>query len=161
MTSLARLRAQLEQIRALAQSPDIFEANERISRWSVAEHLDHLIKVSGAIVRRVCEENPPVEPRGISFTGRVVLACGWMPRGVGKAPKHVYGARATPVELEAAATKLEKSIAAVVPAMLALRTPTVPHPRFGGLTPAQAMRFVVIHNAHHLKIVTEILRGNA
>jgi DinB superfamily len=161
VTSIVRLRAQLEQIRALIDTPDLLDADAGISRWSPAEHLDHLIKVSSAIVGRVREENPPAEPRGISFLGQLILTCGWIPRGRGRSPARLHGARASPVELEAALTKLEKSVAAVMPEMLTPRTPTVPHPLFGGLTPSQGMRFVVIHNAHHLKIVRDILRKKA
>lgn len=163
MSSLVRLQTQIGRLRALASAPEerLYAAAPQISGWSVAEHVDHLVKVSSAVVGRVREENAPPEPRGISFIGRVILACGWIPRGVGKSPARVHGARATPVELEASLQKLEKSVAAVAPSMIDRRTPIVPHPRFGGLTPAQALRFAVVHNEHHLKIVEEILRSSA
>jgi len=157
--TLARIRQQLDRIRALATTPEpqLFAARPDVSAWCAAEHLDHILKVSAAIVGRVREANPPPEKRGISFLGRVILACGWIPRGRGRSPARLVGTRCAGSDLTASLAKLEISIARVEPEMVALRSPTVPHPMFGGLTPSQALRFVFIHNAHHLKIVDEIL----
>lgn len=163
MSSLARLQAQVAQFRSTARLPEaqLYGVDVSVSGWSPAEHLDHLLKVCNAILGRVREENPPAEPRAISLLGRVILACGWIPRGRAKAPARVFGARASVAELEAALAKLEANVNGIAPPMVALQRPIVPHPVFGGLTPSQALRFIVIHNAHHFRIVDEILRSSA
>ena len=160
MTSVERLREQIRSIRAIAANPeeDLFRVDSKISGWSPAEHLDHLIKVASAVVHRARDTSAAAEKRSISFIGRIILATGWIPRGKGRSPERMRGARATAAEIEAAVAKLEESLGRVDAAMMASEVPTIPHPRFGGLTPSQGLRFVIIHNIHHLKIVNEILR---
>jgi hypothetical protein len=41
------------------------------------------------------------------------------------------------------------------------RGPVVPHPRFGGLTPVQAIKFAVLHNRHHFLIIRDIIKDTA
>jgi hypothetical protein len=156
--TLARIRQQLDRIRGLAATPQLFDASPGVSNWCIGEHLDHIVKVSSSVVGRVRETNPPVEKRGISLIGRAILTLGWIPRGRGRSPSRLVGTRVPAADLEASLAKLESAVAGIEPAMIALKSPTVPHPVFRGLTPAQALRFVEIHNAHHLKIVDEILR---
>lgn len=162
MRSVERLREQIRTIRAISAGPEeqFFRIDTGISGWSPAEHLDHLIKVASAVVGRIRDADAAPGKRGISFAGRIILATGWIPRGKGRSPERMRGTRATPAAIEAALVELEESLGRVDAAMVASRRPTVPHPRFGGLTPSQGLRFVVIHNAHHLKIVDEILKGN-
>ncbi|HUR83140.1 MAG TPA: DinB family protein [Thermoanaerobaculia bacterium] len=157
VAELARIRGQFERIRALTGDARLFTINEKISGWSSAEHLDHLLKVAKSVFDRLPSDE--VLPRGISFTGRCVLACRWIPRGVGKTPERLAGKQCTLEELEARFGRVSTALEALDTAAVdAARNPNVPHPRFGGLTPSQALRFVTIHNAHHLKIVGDILR---
>jgi hypothetical protein len=156
---LARIRGQLERIGALCGTSEtrLLTANERVSRWSAAQHLDHLMKVTASVLHRL----PSTEaiPRGISLLGRTILALRWIPRGRGRAPERLVGKHTTPAELQAALAKVTASLAAVDPSTVdAARIRNVPHPYFGGLTPAEALRFVTVHNEHHLKIVGDILR---
>lgn len=164
MKALTRIREQLQRIRSLSRTPEahLFAVETRVSGWCTAEHLDHILKVSAAIVGRVRDTNATPERRGISLLGRLILLVGWIPRGRGRSPKSVVGTRIAAAELEPLIAKLEQSIAQVVPGVVtASRVPIVPHPYFGGLTRSQALRFVAIHNAHHLRIVDEILRSSA
>jgi DinB superfamily len=154
--SLARIREQLLRMRAIVQSPRLLDAKQSISNWSPAEHIDHSVKVALSIVNRLTKPEPVERP--LSFLGRAVLYCNWIPRGRGRSPAKLHGARETPLVLETALTKLEERLASVSAADVdAARMPVVPHPRFGGLTPQQALRFLAIHTEHHLKIVAEIL----
>ena len=157
MKSIARIQQQLGRIRALAAQPQLFDVCPDVSNWCIGEHLDHILKVSTSVISRVRETNPPAEKRGISLLGRAILTIGGIPRGKGRSPARLVGTRVPASDLEASLAKLESAIAGITPEMIALQSPTVPHPIFRGLTPAQALRFVVIHNAHHLKIVDELL----
>jgi uncharacterized damage-inducible protein DinB len=158
VAELARIREQLERMRALSEDQRLFTVNERVSRWSVAEHLDHLLKVTKSILDRLPSDE--VIPRGISFTGRCIHTLGWIPRGVGQAPERLAGAPCTLEELHARFARVSAALDAMDTAAVdAARNPNVPHPRFGGLTPSQALRFVTVHNEHHLKIVRDMLRN--
>jgi hypothetical protein len=159
VAELARVRAQVERIRALCGEPEerLFATREGVSGWSPAEHVDHVCKVASLILDRLPSNE--VLPKGISLPGRLVLALCWIPRGVGKSPKRVLGVRTTPAELQESLTRVESALAAVDTAAVdAARSPNVPHPRFGGLTPSQALRFLFVHTEHHLKIVRDVLR---
>jgi hypothetical protein len=160
--SLSTLRAQLPELRAIARLPEaqLFGVQQQVSGWSPAEHLDHTVKVAQSIVYRIGDAAAEPSPRGLSFIGRVILMLGWIPRGKGRAPEKLKGVRCTVEDLEARLGRYEAALAAIQrPVGEAARLPTVPHPRFGGLTPSQAMRFAIIHTRHHLRIVDDVLKG--
>lgn len=154
----ARLRAQLERMRALARSPQLHARSERVSGWSVGEHLDHMARVSMSVLRRLAQESVEPAPKGINLMGRLLLALRWIPRGLGKAPSRFHAVPCTAAEIEESLTALERAFGALPPGALSrTRGPIVPHPRFGPLDPEQALRFVVVHHDHHLKIVDDVL----
>ena len=157
VAELARLREQLQRAHDLCGHARLSSANERVSRWSPAEHVDHLLKVTKSILDLLASDE--VVPRRISFLGRCVLALRWIPRGLGKAPQRLHGQPATVEELQRRLARVSAALAAVDPAVVdAVHIRNIPHPRFGGLTPAQALRFAAVHGEHHLKIVGDILR---
>ena len=157
--SLNRIRVQLNDMRRLADGPEqhIF-ATSMLSAWTPSEHLDHLVKVSASIVNRLLQLDAPRVDRPVSALGRIILAVGRIPRGRGNAPERLRGARVTPAELHAGLTKLEGKLDELTdPHLTDTRGPIVPHPRFGGLCPSQALRFAAVHNDHHLRIIADIL----
>jgi len=157
--SLGQIRRQIERMRALARSPEaqLCARQERISAWSPAEHLDHMYKVAMSIVRRIRDESAEPSRRGINFMGRVILLLGWIPRGA-RAPERLRGTHCTGEHIETQLGRLEQALDALpLDTVAASRSPIVPHPLFGGLTPSQSLRFIVIHTNHHLRIVDEIL----
>lgn len=157
--SLRRMRAQIAEMRRLADRPEgeLFAAAP-LSQWTPSEHIDHSIKVAASIVLRLLQSDPPRGERPLSIPGRLVLALGYIPRGRGRAPEKLRGARLAGPELHASLTKLEGKLALLAADHLAAaRGPIVPHPRFGDLVPAQALRFAAVHGDHHLRIVKDIL----
>jgi hypothetical protein len=154
-----QLSDQLAEMRRLSSLPDAqLFATCGLSRWSPSEHIDHSVKVMSSIVRRLLQAD--ADPgRPLSAVGRLILLFGWIPRGRGKSPERLRGARTTREELAAALDALASQLARLEASHLALaRGPVVPHPRFGGMTPPQAVRFAAIHTKHHLKIVADLLR---
>ena len=158
--SLERMRSQLAELRRLADGPerDLF-AESRISAWTPAEHVDHLVKVTASIVNRILQLDAERVTAPLRPIGLVILAVGRIPRGRGKSPERLRGARVTASELHAGLTRLEGKLDELSAAHLAdSRGPIVPHPRFGGLQPSQALRFAAVHLDHHLRIIADILR---
>ncbi len=145
-------------MRALARSQDFSARDERVSKWSVAEQLDHSCKVALSILRRLGEDG--VKPsRGINFIGRMVLLLGWIPRGRGETPTRLAGKPCTAEDVARSLEKLERAVNELpADAARSSRGAIVPHPKFGGLTPPQALRFLVVHTEHHLRIVRDIMR---
>jgi hypothetical protein len=153
------LEEQVAEMRRLSSLPDAqLFATCGVSRWTPSEHLDHTVKVMSSIVgrllQRVAERGRPLSP-----LGHLILLVRWIPRGRGKSPERLRGARASREELSAALDRVAKQLARIETSHLErARGRIVPHPRFGGLTPPQAMRFAAIHTQHHLKIVADMLR---
>ncbi|HET7435996.1 MAG TPA: DinB family protein [Thermoanaerobaculia bacterium] len=160
-SSLRRVREQLSELRTLAALPEarLHACHDTTSAWCAAEHLDHLVKVSASILRRLADAKAEALPKGISAVGRAILFLGWIPRGKGKAPERLRGARVSADALQTSINDLQQLLD-TFPADAVKRRAgerLLPHPRFGGLTPAQAMRFAAVHNEHHFKIVREVL----
>jgi hypothetical protein len=157
--SLIRIRSQIERVRELAKWPQTHLLCEEngVSGWCPAEHLDHMMKASISIMERLTAGAEPL-PRGINVVGRAVLALGWIPRGVAKSPKRVLPTRVTPAVIEESAARFELLLNQLPGEAASSRSRTVPHPRFGGLTGPEALRFIAVHNDHHLKIVDDIVR---
>ena len=156
--SLDRITRQLVTMRSLASAPDddLHCTAAAISGWCPAEHLDHLAKVSTAILRRLSLDPAPIDT-SLNLLGRLVLGLGWIPRGRGKSPKSLAGTRVNGEALRVSIAEMDRAVATIdADSMARIPHPVVPHPRFGGLTPAQALRFVAIHNEHHLRIVADI-----
>ena len=156
---LSRLQEQVAELRRLSALPDaqLFATGDA-SQWSPCEHVDHSVKVMSSVITRLLDLNAE-RGRPFNFIGRLILLFGWIPRGRGRAPTRLRGARATREELSAALDALAAQLSRLETAHLEPnRGPIVPHPVFGGLTPPQAVRFAAIHTKHHLKIVSDLLR---
>jgi hypothetical protein len=130
---------------------------ESVSAWSVAEQLDHLIKVESSIYSHLLTRTPAPGPR-ISLVGRFVLAAGWIPRGRSEAPKRLRGTPAGAEQLKAALDACGETLRRLAAEPDALFSPAavLPHKMFGALTAGEAVRFAPIHTRHHLKIVADI-----
>ncbi len=128
-----------------------------VSAWSVAEQVDHLVKVEQSIFSHLLTRTP-AQGRTISMWGRFVLLTGWIPRGKGTSPRKLRGTPASALELTAALEACRETFhrLAAEPDRLLDPVPCLPHKMFGALTAAEAVRFVPIHTRHHLKIVRDI-----
>ena len=159
---LRRIAAQLQSVEALLDEGDekLGRRAPKISAWTVAEQVDHLTKVLERALALLAS-GPPRLGRGINLVGRVLLAVGRLPRGIGKSPSAVRGVERPESELRGALARVRVLVASVDGAGPALvgRHPVFPHPYFAGLTPAQTLRFLVVHTDHHLRIVADIRRA--
>jgi hypothetical protein len=160
-TSLERIARQLARVQELASFCEL--RAPAVSAWSVGEQLDHLLRASRSVLRRIA--SPPVDkppdPSPTHLTGRLALWTGYMPRGVGKAPERILPQPHT-------SESLHESAAAVADLVSGLRgrekeirasRDRFRHPFFGGFSAAQWVRFVEIHQHHHLKIAEDIRRA--
>ena len=129
---------------------------DSVSAWDIGQQVDHMLKVCervfGIIGKGEAMELPGITPRG-----RLVLTLKWIPRGRGKSPEPVVGLQSSAEELVQLFARVSSLASALMEKeSLDQRTRIFKHPYFGGLTAAQAFRFVEIHNKHHLKIIRDI-----
>ncbi len=133
---------------------------DRVSEWSIGQHLDHLLRADRGILRSV--ETPSEQSlRPFSTLGRLVLLLRWIPRGKGRAPKSTLPEEPTPESLSAELGRILDLAARLREDTESHESPTLVarHPIFGGMTVAQCWRFMEVHHQHHLKIVHDIRRA--
>ena len=128
---------------------------DAVSAWSVGTHIQHLSLAMSGISKALLASSSPMPPPRFSVPKFFVLLFGRIPRGRGRAPK------VTIPEKESSKEEILVALAAARQGMEAAQS--VPfdrwfqHPMFGPLTKDQTLRFVEIHNRHHLAIIKEIL----
>ena len=129
----------------------------QVSAWSVSQQLDHIIKVGNATLGAIVAAKPLEGVPGVNLLGRAVMLLGWFPRGRARAPQRLHGLAVSSKELLEQLDTTRGLVARICdPDFQPADVPVVRHPIFRGLTPAQTLRFVVVHTRHHLKIVRDI-----
>lgn len=163
LASLASLHReildQVDALLAVAEDPSPFPvAATPVSGWSALEHAEHMAQADAGSLHQL--ETALTRDGGPRFklSGRVVLALGWIPRGVGKAPATSRPEARDREQVAAALGEVRGRIAALGDRLeeIAAARGRASHPIFGGLTPARWLRFLQIHHHHHLKIVEDI-----
>lgn len=156
---------QVDRLSELAGQTDerLFRRVERVSAWSVADHVDHLAKSNAAMadaIRKLIAPGSSEVDRGLTLVGRAVLLSGWIPRGAGKAPESTRPQVESSDELRRGVGESRQAVLdleSALPAIEAARG-RIDHFAFGGLTARQWLRVMVIHTRHHLKIIESIGR---
>lgn len=170
---LPKTLSQVDELLAVAEEPGPFPmARTRVSGWCALEHAEHmaradegeLYQLEQALERgrsgRVGSRSGR-RPRGITLAGRGVLATGWIPRGIGKAPEISRPAGAERAQVAADLRRVREKIEALAPRLdeIAAGRGRASHPIFGGLTPPQWLRLLWVHHHHHLKIIRDLRRA--
>lgn len=145
-----------QSITALLQHiPNHHIANAAISKGSVGWHIDHCLRVINSIAAVASSSNPAEYNPTVNFAKLYVLTTGHIPKGR-KAPSRVTTSEAVTIQsLEALTTRLQESVS-----LFENLHPNqhFPHPYFGSLNKKGAVRFITIHNKHHLAIINIILQ---
>lgn len=141
--------------------PQVALANETVSQWSVGMQIEHALLVDAVVLTIIrgemadlATDAPP------NFAGRMVLLVGVVPRGKGQAPDSV---KPQAVDIDTLPDRIAGLKASVeqlqelLPAIVADKS-RFAHPMFGGLTRAQWLRLMRVHQDHHCDIVRDILR---
>jgi uncharacterized damage-inducible protein DinB len=160
--------AAIDDAAALCLEPVHWTAAPLVSAWSVGQHLEHLARsdraIAAAVEATLDGSHPQVEAGGRpSWTGRLVLATGFIPRGRGRAPALTTPAAATPAEVAGMLDEARRRLASLAPRLGAVERcrATVPHPALGRFRPTEWLRFVAVHHRHHGKIILAIRRAAA
>ena len=127
--------------------------NASISKWAVSQHIDHLLKAAERILTQLkSKENRATKPKNI--LGKIILFVGVIPKGR-ESPRAVAGELKSQGELAESLSKVRSLLEAVD--FRTLELTTFDHHVFGGLNGKEWLRFMVIHNNHHVKIIKKIL----
>ncbi len=160
------LTRQVGKLSELAGLPDarLFERIDRVSAWSVADHLSHLARsnaVMAEAVRKIIAPGFSGDAAGLTLVGRAVLFTGWIPRGVGKAPESTRPQVESAATLRREVSESRQSVLELEAALSEIKAAKgrIGHFAFGGLTARQWLRVMGIHTRHHLKIIEAIQRS--
>ncbi|MDA0752462.1 MAG: DUF1569 domain-containing protein [Bacteroidetes bacterium] len=145
----------LERLNQVAEFlPHASLRNEHISRWSIGQQAEHVIRATSAFTVQILRNRKP-DGSGVQkpITAQL-LAHGMIPRGVADAPEATLPQLSTsPEELETLLLKARKRVSRLVevhPESVAN------HPYLGEMDRDEIFRFMVIHLDHHLAIMREI-----
>lgn len=153
------VQKQLHAIANLIQGGDrsLRASDPEISGWSVDQHVDHMLKVTRAILNFI-EKGKELDEPGVTALGRMVLFVGRIPRGRAVSPDAVVGVSCSIETLTANLVEIRETSKRVLPNAELLKSKKLVfrHPRFRAMTAKQSLRFCEIHNRHHLEIIEEI-----
>ncbi len=151
---MSRLTLQMAELRGLLASTEVEDAG--VSGWSVGMHVQHCALAMAGIARELlgCDAPPPGKPTAV---GWLVLKTGKIPRGGAQAPHDT-------IPDPDVATKVLEGMLTVSETLLdqvpeARESAWFQHFALGVLDRDRALRFVEIHNDHHLAIIDDILSG--
>ena len=164
-SDLAKIEQQFASIAAVLENEAYFTVrNDEVSGWSCGQQAGHLaLALSGTAdsIENLLA-NPDTNADGaISVMGVSVLESGVIPRGVGQAPEEINPGDTSREALLAALDDAKTKWAALAGKVDAIESCTgrAPHPT-GMLKASDWVRLMSVHNAHHLKIVRDILAAS-
>lgn len=138
-----------------AMIPHRDRASADVSKWSIGMQIQHSLIATANILKSMSESEPGAETPKFSLPRFFVMTFGRLPRGKGKAPE-VSHPEPSPSE-ETLREVLARARAAQETAKQADPACYWRHFVFGVLPRDQALKFVEIHNRHHLRIIDDIL----
>jgi len=144
----------LERLRTAVANADLRAPG--VSGWSVGMHVHHCCLATVGICRFLAASEPPPPRSRFSMLRSFVLLSGRIPRGRGKAPdRSVPRDDVSRAELMGFIDECERMLAV---AKQLDRCTWFEHFAFGIRDRNKAVRFIDIHNRHHLRIIGDIVR---
>ena len=126
-----------------------------VSEASVGWHLEHLLLVNGRVAEALIQSNPADYHWTFNLKKSLVLFIKRIPRGKAKAPKSARPeGNQSPEDLRNRIPGLKEKLAGLTKLH---PNANFKHPFFGSLNLKTTIRFLFVHNQHHLKIVQDIL----
>jgi len=147
------LEATLKDLRHFSKNPEPLKKS--ISKWSVGMHIHHCCLAMIGICKQLGISVQPPPPKKTSLARTFVFTTGTIPRGRGAAPEPVLpDNQITSKELN---NLLDDADTIIQETKNIDVNKWYDHPYFSILKRDDAIKFLKIHNMHHLKIIQDIL----
>ncbi|MBF4985154.1 DUF1569 domain-containing protein [Nonlabens mediterrranea] len=151
---MKKLQQQLTELQKFIELGDL--NNNKVSKVGTYWHIDHALRVFIGIPQALESSDPQnFEPKW-SFLKWTIMTFKKIPRGKGRAPKHVL-----PVE-HITKTDLLQQIQLAENGLENFEQLNpqsyFKHPLFGHLDLKESQKFLAIHTEHHLKIIRDITK---
>ena len=152
--SIASIEETLDRLHSCISSADA--ADKSISEWTVGQHIEHCCLGMKFLCETLisCSTPPPRSKHPIRAF--LMLASGRIPRGRGNAPKAALPSEDT-ADSERLEGLLENSRRLVRRSLDCSPKSWVKHFVFGVLKRNQVLKFISVHNRHHLRIIADIV----
>ena len=137
--------------------PHIEKINLAISKVSVGWHIEHAIMVPFQVIAALGQSDPRNYRSQFNLSRMIVFTMNKIPRGKGKAPKHVQ-----PIGI-IVKENLQKDIQVLKTEMKKLddyeANNYFKHPYFGNLNLKRTIKMLKIHTKHHIDIIDDIIKA--
>jgi hypothetical protein len=128
-----------------------------VSGWSVGQHLHHCGLAMVGICEELAASTPPMPCVPFSVPRLMVLGTGRIPRGRAKAPESVLPEAEPGVAM--VREILDRSQHGLDNAAGLADTAWFNHPFLGPMSRRTTLRFIAIHNRHHLRLIQSIIKA--
>ena len=145
----------LETLRAAVADAGLHAPD--VSKWTVGMQVHHCALAMVSISTALLASSPPPPPSGLSIPRAVVLSTGRIPRGRGKSPPTAVPS--AHIQQGDLLELLQQSDVLIRQVAEAESDQWWSHVFFGPMNRDQTIRFVGIHNRHHLRIISDIQRA--
>ena len=136
----------------IAEAPT---SNPAISAWSVGMQIHHALLATIHISQFLTDSTPGEKKQSFSVPRSLILLTGKIPRGRGKAPKRsLPNQDITAQDLDELLTRARTVLDAASQSDPACWWK---HFAFGVMRRDTAIKFIHVHNRHHLSIITDII----
>ncbi len=126
-----------------------------VSEWSIGMHVHHCCLAMVGFCQSLIASTPPTPRSRFSLVTAVVFSSGRIPRGRGRSPDVALPRQdVSPAELWTLLDQSERILTEVHD--LDPKT-WCRHVVFGVLDRDKTLRFILIHNRHHLRIISDIV----
>lgn len=149
------LNAQLTALEAKISKQAIF--NSTISKSNVGWHIEHILLVVNKIIEDAEKSNPLNYKSKFSLLKILIFATNKIPRGKAKVPEVVAPIKYDEITLQ---EHLNITKSKIQDLEMMDSNKYFNHPFFGNLKLQKTIKFIEIHNNHHLKIINDILKEN-
>lgn len=155
-----------DELLTLASSDATLAAKApQVSGWTIGQHVEHIALVNFHLNQRIVDalktppQNADQRPR---FGAYIIFWFGYIPRGKAQAPTAVVPQGLSPDALRLKLKENREALAALESRLAEIETSRgrTPHPFLGMFTAKQWLRFIGVHNHHHLKIIRAIQKGS-
>lgn len=126
-----------------------------ISEWTIGMHVHHCCLATVGFCRSLIASTPPAPRSKFSFVSAVILTSGRIPRGRGRTPD--AGRPRQDVSSAELLTLLDQSERFLTRVKDLDPKAWCRHPVFGVFDRDKTLRFIHIHNRHHLRIISDIV----
>jgi hypothetical protein len=157
-----QVTSQIDKLRSWCSSPlDILSKESPVSLWKIKDHLEHLTVTGRSTIMLIEQALQNKQKKEVNRDGRELFQLGVIPRGKTKSPVFAKPKDTNIKKIQNSITRFQNQMTMLSDQLktISKHDGTSEHPLLGYLTPKQWLQFVLIHQNHHLEIISDIINS--